>query len=180
MRHRTSFFIQIFIVIMFLVIVSGCGYSTSSSLSSSLQTIYVESFENQINFIKDERNQTYFPLLEVKARNAIADRFLFDGNLKISSKETADLVLKGALKNYEKRALRYDDNDDVEEYRVYITVSLEMWNQNEGIMLWQENGFTGEGSYFLTGTLAATEDTAVAEAILDLGRRVVERTIEDW
>jgi len=40
--------------------------------------------------------------------------------------------------------------------------------------------FTGNTSYFTTGTQAKSEATAVNDALTDLARRIVERTVEQW
>ena len=162
------------------IVISGCGYTTKSTLPKNIRTIYVESFKNNIDFATGTGRNIYLPLLEVDARNAIIDRFLFDGNLKIADPEMADLVLTGELNAYNRSGLRYSDNDDVEEYRVHITVSFELWNVANDKVSWTEPGFVGEATYFVTGTQATTEESAVDEAIDDLAQRIVERTIEDW
>lgn len=76
--------------------------------------------------------------------------------------------------------LRYTDNNDVEEYRINIVVNLSLWDNRENKLIWQENNFTGDTTYFTTGQLAKPEDTAVSDAINDLARRIVERTVEQW
>ena len=107
------------------VLFSGCGYTTKSTLPKSIKTIHIDRLKNSIDFTTGTNRNVYLPLLEVDVRNAIVDRFLFDGNLKIAEPQMADLVLKGELTQYSRSALRYTDDDDVEEYRVQITVSLE-------------------------------------------------------
>lgn len=162
------------------VILSGCGYSTSSLLPSNLKTIHIVPFKNKITYTTDGTRNLYIPLLEVKAHNAVVDRFLFNGRLRVKDKETADLVLKGDLTNYEREALRYTDNNDVQEYRIRITVSLELWDNNLKKTLWSEPSFAGEATYFLTGAEAKSEDAALQDALVDLARRIVERILEDW
>ena len=172
-----------------MVIIAGCGYTTKSTLPSNIKTIYVETFKNNIDFAAEGRRNLYLPLLEIKVRNAVINRFLFDGNLKIADADKADLVLKGQLLSYNRTALRYTDNDDVQEYRIHITVSLEMWDAQKGRESpaegeeptgWTESGFVGEATYFTTGALAKSEEAAVEDAITDLARRIVERTVENW
>ncbi len=168
------------LVIGLFTVTSGCGYTTGSTLPKSIRTIYVEPFKNSISYMSDQGRNVYLPLLEVDARNAVIDRFLFDGNLKISDPEEADLILKGELKSYSRGGLRYTDDDDVEEYRVQITVSFVMWNTKYKEVAWSEPGFIGEAEYFVTGSEATSESAAITKAINDLARRIVERTIEDW
>ena len=159
---------------------SGCGYSTRTTMPGNYKTIHVESFPNEIIYTTESRRNTYFPLLEIDVRNAIVDRFLFDGYLKVSDSSIADLILKGTLKAYQRDALRYTDSDDVEEYRVRVIISMELFDTRKEEVVWREDSFAGEATYFLTGSQVSTEESAVKEAVIDLAKRVVERTVENW
>jgi hypothetical protein len=122
----------------------------------------------------------YYTLLESSITQEVISRYIFDGNLKISTSKDADLILIGELVDYNRDVLRYTDNNDVQEYRMIIRVNLTMKDVRQDKVLWQENNFTGETTYFTTGSLAKSEDTAIKDAIADLARRIVERTIEEW
>ncbi len=169
------------LAVLFTLLVSGCGYSTSSLLPSHLKTIYVEPVKNKITYGSETRRNLYYPLLEIRVRDAIVDRFLFDGNLNVAKEEKADLILRAELLNYDREPLRYfDETQEVQEYRIYITVSLELWDSVKEKLMWSESSFTGDTTYFTSGALAKTEAAAVEDALIDVARRVVERTIEDW
>lgn len=172
----------VFVVVCLIpgLVMAGCGYSTKSTLPSNLKTIHILPFKNSIDFTEGTARNVYLPLLEVDARNAVVDRFLFNGSLKIAEQQTADLILKGELTGYERSVLRYTDNEDVEEYRIHVTVSLELFNTQKNMVSWTESGFTGEATYFVTGPQISSEESAVKEALRDLARRIVERTVEDW
>jgi outer membrane lipopolysaccharide assembly protein LptE/RlpB len=161
-------------------VLTGCGYTTRSTLPSRFKTIHIEAIKNSIVYSAEGGRNIYFPLLEVKVRNAITDRFLLDGNLKIADSGEADLVLKGELKSYERVALRYTDNNDVQEYRVRITASFKFWDEQKQVAFFDEPSFSGEATYFVTGSQAKTEEAAINDAALDLARRIVERAIENW
>jgi hypothetical protein len=170
--------------VLFSAVLTGCGYSTGSLLPPRLRTIYVDNFKNKIDIGKEvtesARYTLYRPGLENEVTDAIVERFVFDGNLKIAPEDEADLTLKGNLLDYRQDALRYDGNDNVEEYRIKVTIDMELTDVAGDKLLWAETGFVGESTYKTTGRFAASEDTAREEAIEDLARRVVERTIEDW
>ena len=168
------------VLLVFALGAGGCGYTTSSNLSSCFRTVYVEDFKNKITYSSASGKDIYIPLLEIKARNAVIDRFLFDGNLRVAEAQAADLVLKGELKSYQRDGLRITDNDDVLEYRVRIIVHFTLWDTRLQEVAWDESSFAGEATYFVTGTQATSEDAAIEEAITDLARRIVERTIENW
>ncbi len=174
------YFLPIACSLWSIVCFSGCGYTTKSTLPSNLKTIHIEPFKNSIDYSTGARRNVYLPLLEIDTRNAVIDRFIFDGNLKITEPHEADLVLKGELKRYQRSGLRFTDDDDVQEYRVHITVSFELWHPGAEEPSWTEPGFVGEATYFVTGPQATSEESAVNSAMIDLARRIVERTIEDW
>ncbi len=173
MKKRLLFFC-LFVVLVF----PSCGYSTRSSLPAHIKTISVLPFANKIDF-QSGKASVYIPLLEVKAHDEVVNKFLFDGTLRISEEKNADLVLKGELIGYDRGALRYTDNNDVQEYRITVTVRLIMLD-HLGQVVWEEPSFSGNASYFVTGPTATSETGAVQEAIEDLAKRIVERTVEDW
>ena len=116
---------RIFLCILLVLTIAGCGYTTGSLLPSKYRKIAIQPFENKVNNI-DENSQgmLYVPLLETNVRTAIIDRFLFDGNLHIADPDKADLVLSGDLIGIAQDDLRQDVNQNVQEYRIRIIVSL--------------------------------------------------------
>ncbi|MBU4375932.1 MAG: hypothetical protein KKD29_00455 [Candidatus Omnitrophica bacterium] len=165
-------------------IFSGCGYSGRSLLPENLKSICVGNFKSTIavgsEVTEDNKYAIYRPGIENDITNAIVDRFAFDGNLKIAQKDKANLVLEGTLTNYIKEALRYDNADNVEEYRIRIVLDMKLIERPSDKVMWTEKGFAGEATYNTMGRYATSEDTARDEAIKDLARRVVERTVEGW
>ncbi len=81
--------------------------------------------------------------------------------------------------------MRYVNNDEdaVLEYRVNIVVNITLWDNKEKKIVWDEPGFTGDYTYFTQpqgATPALSEDQAISNAITDLARRIIERTVEQW
>ena len=165
-------------------ILSGCGYTTRSMVSDKFLTIYVTPFINKIDITNEvnaaNKYRIYRPMIETDITRYVNNRYLFDGNLKPVREELADLVLKGEVVEFRKDPLRYLNNDEVSEYRINLVVNLSLWDRKENKLLWQENNFTGDITYFTSGSQAKSEDAAVIDALNDLARRVVERTVEDW
>lgn len=163
--------------------ISGCGYTTRSMISDQFKTIHVEQFTNKININQESaanNYKLYKPALETDITSAVTNRFILDGSLRISKKEGADLTLKGALVSFRRDALRYDNDDNVQEYRIGISVDMQLIDNKDGATLWEENHFTGEATYFTTGPSAKSDDAAVNEALEDLVRRIVERVVDQW
>ncbi len=167
---------------------AGCGYTTRAVILP-YKTIHVPQFANRIDITRDadrgDRYQLYKPQLETEITRSVAEKFLLDGNLKPAREEASDVTLKGELIEFRREPLRYDDNDEVTEYRILIRINLSLINNATEETLWEENGFTGTSSYFpATSTLPnvskKSDDQAVVDAVKDLARRIVERTVEDW
>ncbi len=163
--------------------ISGCGYTTRSAVLA-YRTIYIEPFINKINITKEtdvaSRYRTYRPAMESDITKAVKDRFLFDGNMRPANKEDADVFLKGELAEFRRDILRYTSNDEAEEYRLNIVVNISLWDNQSNTVIWEENSFTGDTTYFTRGPAAKAEDAAITDALKDLARRVVERTVEQW
>ncbi len=163
---------------------SGCGYTSRSNIADKYHTVYIPAFKNKVDISKEttaSNLRLYRPHLETDITAAVTQRFLLDGNLKpVDSAENADLVLTGSLIDFRKDALSYNRNDDVTEYRVSVVVSLALTRPGSEAPVWVEPSFTGYTTYFLTGNRSSSESVAIADAIKDLARRIVERTIDQW
>lgn len=166
--------------------VHGCGYTTRSSLiATKYRTINIPPFVNKIDITREVDTGTKYqvnrPMVESEVTRAVINKYLFDGNLKPVSAANADLVLNGEVVEFRRDPMRYDENDNVLEYRVSLKVNLKMIDRkNNDAVLWEENGFTGIADYFVSGQSAKSESAAVTESIQDLARRIVERSVEDW
>ena len=160
--------------------ISGCGYTTGSLLPTNYKKIAVQPFVNKVNNIDENSSVIYVPLLETKVRTAIIDRFLFDGNLRVADPGKSDLLLNGSLLGISQDNLRQDVNQNVQEYRVRVVVSLTLTDAATGEVLWKEPSFAGETTYFLTGSQATSQSAAIDAALTDLATRAVDRVVENW
>jgi len=158
----------------------GCGYTFKSNLPSHIKSIYVENFKNKIDPTKESPDYTsYFPGLENDITESVEDRFMFEGTLKLTDdRKTANAILTGDLLDYIKQPLRYS-GDDIEEYRLTVVVDCVVRDLDQDEILWQEK-IAGDTTYFVQGSLAKTETEAVDEAVKDLVRRIVEKTVVRW
>ena len=163
-----------------VVLLSGCGYTTGSLLPSNYHTINIEAFKNKIGYLNESRRELYIPLLENKVHDNVIQRFQNDGHLKVERSGSTDLVLKGELIGFEREELRVDNNQNVTEYRLRITVNIDLIDPATEKEIWRESSFSGEATYYLTGPQSKSESVALTDALTDLSRRIVERTLENW
>ncbi|MFH1645574.1 MAG: LPS assembly lipoprotein LptE [Candidatus Omnitrophota bacterium] len=165
-------------------ILSGCGYTTSSLLPPHLKTIYVERFINSIPIAEESSDRsvyrTYHPLLEVDVTKEVIDKFIFDGNLKITQKAVAGLLLEGELIDFSREVTKYGEGENIDQYRIVITVKMKLVDQTTKALMWQEDSFSGSDYYYTSGVQSKSESAAINDAIDDLARRVVQRVVEVW
>lgn len=193
MKNRINFFLTVAVCCLLGAILAGCGYTTRSMIYGKYKTIYIAPFLNKVDITQEaytaNKYRIYRPMLETDITRKVINKYLFDGNLKPVKEGQADLVLKGELIEYRKDPLTYTSSgEDVTEYRINIYVDLSLWDTGENKLLWQENNFNGNYSYFVStstinpgnNVIVVSESTAVNNAIEDLARRIVERTVEQW
>jgi len=175
---------QRFFLGLSLLMLVGCGYSATRLLPANYQVIYIAPFQNNIP-ITDEISesspfQSNLPRLEEDVTQGVINRFLFDGNLRVTThSEEADLLLEGKLYDFYRQALRQRDDDSVDEYRLNLVAEITL-KDRKGELVWEIPNLTGDTTYFLVGSLATSEITAIDDMIEDFSRRVVERVIEYW
>ena len=176
--------INIFIVALVLIALTGCGYSTSALLPSDMDSIRVDNFENKIDPAKEvsDRRMSYYyrPGLEIQITRGVIDAFIYDRHLNIESRDNAALLMKGQLVDVSQSPLSYNSNGDIEEYRLEIRVNVELYNNRTGELMWEEKGFMGQSSYDIVGRNRESEAEAQASAVSDLSKSLVERTVENW
>ncbi len=162
---------------------TGCAYATKSLLPENIQRVNVAPVKSSIDLSAEITDKTpfrvYRPGLEVEITNAIINRYIFDGTLKVASAEKADALLEATLVDYRRDALRYSEGEDIQEYRLSVTVEAVFKAKADGKILWSKR-IAGDTTFFLAGSRAISEDQAATRAVEDVARRVVEATIEYW
>jgi hypothetical protein len=170
-------------VVLLIVTVGGCGYTTKSQLPDFLKLIHVAPVKNGVDLSSEISDKTpfrvYRPGLEVELTNAIINRFIFDGQLKVTGSEKADAVVEATLSDYRRDALRYNEGDEIQEYRLSVVLDVIVTQKVGQKVLWRDR-VTGDTTFFLSGARSISEDQAATRAVEDAARRVVEKTIEYW
>jgi hypothetical protein len=164
-------------VCMTVATLSGCGYTQQVKLPNDIKTIYVPTFEDKI---PPGNRYAYRAGLEIELTNAVIDRFIFDGNLKVVSKEDADAILEGSILSYEQEGLRFDDLESVEEYRLFLVVAFKLIEQKTQETLIEESNFSGRAEFFTSRSPSSVRRSAANDAVTDLARSLVNRIVEAW
>lgn len=170
---------------------TGCGYSTRSSLDEKYQTIAIPAFQ--------DFGREYD--LQAPLTNAVIRKFNTDGRLRVTDRDSADLLLEGAILNYNLRGLTYDADDEVTQFLLVITAGARLTDLHSGEVLWEDRALAGETSFYtraagqssdrLRGNAEAflpsvrsfateEENRGASEALEQLASDILYRTIEPW
>ena len=177
-RFVTKFAAPLFLfIVFFIALISGCGYTQEVVLPNNIKTISIPTFKDEI---PPDRRFAYRPGLEIELTNAVIDRFIFDGNLRVVEETKADAVLEGTIISYEQEGLRFDDLESVEEYRLFLVASLKLVDQRTSEILIEEPNFSGRSEFFTSRSPANVRRSAASGAVTDFARSVVDLIVEGW
>jgi len=169
-----------FLGIVFGVVVlalSGCGYTRQTVLPRNIKTIYVETVKNKLDM---EKVYAYQQGLEMDITNAVIRRLQEDGTVKVSKQDTADAILKTDLLAYEQEGLRYNQLEEVKEYRLFIVVKIRLVDAKTGDLIWEEPNFTGDNEYYVSDVSSIAEQKAALDVVARLAANIVDRIVQDW
>ena len=86
-------------------------------------------------------------------------------------KKNADAILRTELLAFEQEGLRFDQLEEVKEYRLFIVVKLSLVDAKTGDLIWTEPNFTGDNEYYVTDVTSIGEQKAAVEAVNRLAYR---------
>lgn len=144
-------------------------------LPEHIKKVYIRPFINNTNQFG----------LEAKFTNAVADEVLRDGRLSlVNSEAEADGILTAEIKRYILQPLTYDANMVVEQYKMWVIVSVSFIDRENNVTLWTEPNMEGIQIY-LDATKGAmgegmTEEEAREIIWEKLSRNIIKRTIKGF
>lgn len=170
---------------------TGCGYTTQSSLDPMYQTIAVSPFYDQTPEYD----------LQAPLSNALVRKFITDARLKVVKPEEADLLLEGVILDLHRKGLTHDQYDEVTQSLLVVTAAVRLTDVKTGKVLWEDPLMAGETSfntkaagtssnrlrgnaevYLSTVRSFATdeENRAASEALEQLASDIFYRVVEPW
>ena len=167
----------LWLVFPLLLFCTSCGYTRKTVLPQNIKTIYVETVKNEIPV---DQIYAYEPGLEIAITNAIIKRLHRDGTLRVVSREEADAVLDARLIGFEQEGVRFSKIESIDEYRLFIVLSMQLVNGKTGEVIWSESNFSGNTEYFVSAVRSIARQEAAQRAIQRLAVNVVDRIVEDW
>jgi len=163
--------------LLFLFFISCGYYSFTKESLPGIKTIAIPMFDNQ----------TLEYGISESLTDSLVNAFVSDNTLKVVNEKVADSVLRGKITKYERIAHTYDEDENVEEYKVRIFLEVSFEDKKHKKTIWERKDMEGWGVYSAiplttsTGTDSLeTEDLGKARAIKKLTDDILNKTVRGW
>lgn len=129
MPFRQKKYFPFLILLLLFLLVSGCGYRLrgTQELREDLQRVAILSFVNK----------TFESQIENDLYDALVDEFARSKNLKVVAASDADLLVSGTIGAVENYAISYSADDKTYEYRVVMTIDVEVTESRSRKVYWR-------------------------------------------
>ena len=156
------------ILIILVLFLAGCGYTSRSLIEQNVRSIYVPIFDNE----------TFRRGLEFNLTRAIKEEILYRTQLKIVDKRHADTILTGTIKEVQENVLIENPDAQVVESRVTVKVVIAWEDQRTGRFLMKKRAVSAAAEFIAT----RDEDVEFGEieAFSDLATKVVNLMERNW
>jgi TolB-like protein len=132
-----------------------------------LKTVYVPTFENKTS-------EFYMPQM---LTDGLIEKLMSESNLRVSSTEESDSVLRGTILAYRVEAMAYSGEGDVTSRRVRVLIEAEFVDQIKNKVLWKGERVERWGTY---DSLNETERDGAERAIEKLAEDIVTQSLQGW
>lgn len=158
-----------------LCFASGCAYRFGDLAGGQLENI-------ETLHVPVAVNDTYEPGLGPLVTDAVIQRLMRDGTVRIARKDTADAELLIRLRQVNRRPLRTTLADDrrTAEYELRVSADITCRRLADGKVTYQENNITGRTEYFVGQDLQEGERQALGLLVDDLAQQITFRLVEGW
>ena len=167
-KYRKILFLKIsniWIVFLFLIIVSACGYKFTGggSFPAGIKRICVAILENRTS--------------ETGAENIFTNDLIYeitrDNKVVLTNKDKADALLSGVIKSINIKTISRTGTHSSLERRVTVTVDIKLTTL-DGKVLWSEDNVEANEAYDVRSDKLVTEQQR-RNAISALSKRLAQR-----
>ncbi|PYO15434.1 MAG: hypothetical protein DMD75_02920 [Candidatus Rokuibacteriota bacterium] len=150
---------------------TGCGYSFRGNLPDHIKTVAVPVFTNK----------TSEPAVETFLTSAVVEAFASNGRLRVVRAEEADAILDGEVVGYSVQSIAFDNQANVRQYRLVVTMNLRLRDVKKSSILFEEQSLKEKADFQVMGAVSQTisgEEAAVRTAATVIARSIVSLTID--
>lgn len=163
------------IICLVIMLPAGCGYQLSGTgpgLSKGSSTIAIPVF----------KNSSPEPGIERSITARVRESFIRDGRLKLVNMQKAYLIFTGIINHYELRPVSFDDNDNVTEYWVIMSIEVKVRNTSNDKYLVNRK-FNSKWDYKVSSEVLTSERArinAIDQASRDFAEKMIGIIIEGF
>lgn len=150
---------------------AGCGYSFRGNLPDHIKTVAVPVFTNK----------TSEPGVDALLTSAVVEAYASNGRLRVVRPEDADAILEGEVIGYTVQSIAFDNQANVRQYRLQVTMNVRMRDVRQKSMLFEQQNLREKADFRVLGAVSQTigaEEGAVRAAATEIGRSIVSLTID--
>lgn len=163
---------------MFAISMMSCASAYDPApqiLPEHIKKVHVRPFINNTNQFG----------IETKFTIAVTEEIMRDGRLSlVNTEDEADAILTATIKKYILQPLTYDANMVVEQYKMWVIVSVSIIDKDNNVTLWTEPNLEGIQIYLdaTKGSMGEgmTEEEAREIIWEKLSRDIVKRTVKGF
>ncbi|MFQ5964586.1 MAG: LPS assembly lipoprotein LptE [Candidatus Scalinduaceae bacterium] len=155
-------------LLIIVIVISGCGYSTKSLINRNISSIYIPIFENE----------TFRRGIEFDLTKAVKNEIMSKTNLRIVSKDSADTILYGTLQDFKERVLTQNVRDTLVESEVRLFVDIKLVDGRTGRTLVNKKKIRQTTEFIVNR--GETLDSATEEGVVNLAKTIVNLLEEKW
>ena len=161
---------------LLLTVFAGCGYHIAGQgggMPGNVATMSIPFF----------RNQVQKPDVETFITTALIDEFVRSNVVRVVD-ENGEAVLKGVVTGYVLTPVSFNRNDVIQEYRLTITLEVELVRSSDGKVLWEDKHITDYEDFKVSSVDVSATKTSELDALKkmakDTARLIKERILEDF
>jgi len=159
------------LMVAWVWLVSGCGYSHSELFPTDVRTVTVPIFDNQSFYQEVEFDLTEAVIKEIELRTPY----------KVTSANRADTILRGEIVTIQQARLsRMSTGGVPQELEYRVTVNFEWKDLHTGELLRQRQGYQAVGRYIPARPISEPLAVGQHEAIQRMARQIVSVMAADW
>ena len=151
-----------------VALMCGCGYSSRSLISRDISSIHIPIFEND----------TFRRGIEFDLTKAVKNEVMSKTNLRIASKDNADTILHGTVKDFTERIITQGFSDSLVEGQMTLFVDIQLVDRRTGRTLINEESINQASGYIVRR--GETLESATEEGVVDLAETIVDHLAEKW
>ncbi len=113
--------------------------------------------------------------------DALINEFTRDNSLKVVDQKSADSIIEGTITTIREQAGSYNQQEQVKEIRIYVTVQAKFEDLKNNKVMWEEQ-ISQWGTYSPDAASGenSTRQEAIREAIDKIVADILNKSISGW